>query len=297
MYRYTALLWAVRQCQTHAVLRLLQNGTNPNIAESVHGLTPLHLACIRDFNGSHLEIVKLLVNYGADINNPATNSQRSVLHIVSQKAAMDTFDYLLQRQDILLNQQDASGDTPLILTIKEGHEDLAKKLIEAGCDISSPCSGNETPFNCCIQNGRYKLGLIFIHHGCGVRVQDNFGGTHVVEMVHQAMKAEMEPDENEAFLSLIESILFLGAGIGSITDKNSPVSLLLKRKESDQMMGAVLAAACEPLSLLQICVVKIRDHLNSQSRGTSTASKMLNLPLPNLVKQQITQNYVSTTVE
>lgn len=55
----------------HIVKYLLENDVNPNVKVKIpSNLTPLHLACFAVANKPHinLETVKLLVNFGADVN-------------------------------------------------------------------------------------------------------------------------------------------------------------------------------------------------------------------------------------
>jgi ankyrin repeat protein len=83
---------------------LLENGANPNICYSSSSLgSPLHRVCQK---GS-LEAVKLLVEYGADLNYKETRNDRHGYY----------------------------KDSALLAAAKENHLDIVKYLIEHGADV------------------------------------------------------------------------------------------------------------------------------------------------------------------
>ena len=66
-YKATALFAASSMNRTDIVKLLIEKGANVNIPESYNKLTPLHRACYMP-NNSSLEIVKLLIENGADLS-------------------------------------------------------------------------------------------------------------------------------------------------------------------------------------------------------------------------------------
>ena len=66
-YKATALTVALTMKRTDIVKLLIEKGANVNIPESYNKLTPLHYACYMP-NNSSLEIVKLLIENGADLS-------------------------------------------------------------------------------------------------------------------------------------------------------------------------------------------------------------------------------------
>lgn len=66
-YKETALFAASSMKRTDIVKLLIEKGANVNIPESYNKLTPLHRACYMP-NNSSLEIVKLLIENGADLS-------------------------------------------------------------------------------------------------------------------------------------------------------------------------------------------------------------------------------------
>ena len=66
-YKETALFAASSLKRTDIVKLLIEKGANVNIPESYNKMTPLHRACYMP-NNSSLEIVKLLIENGADLS-------------------------------------------------------------------------------------------------------------------------------------------------------------------------------------------------------------------------------------
>jgi ankyrin repeat protein len=92
----TALCLAVEKQHASMASLLLEHGANPNAAGQYSGLNPLHLAAWE----GHLDLVKLLVRCGADID-----------------------------------AQDRSGATPFMLAVSNRHAEVALFLLACGTDL------------------------------------------------------------------------------------------------------------------------------------------------------------------
>ena len=95
---------------------ILKYGADVNI-KSLNGSTPLHWSC----SSGDLEIVKLLVQYGADVNATTNSwltdsvygksSGQTPLHWASENNKIEVVLYLLQ-QGSIPSAQDERGSTP-----------------------------------------------------------------------------------------------------------------------------------------------------------------------------------------
>ena len=137
------------------------------------GFTALHYAC---YNGN-IKLIKLLINYGADIN-AVNNNGLNVLHLSAQgnqstplyyfihkyKMNINTTDklgntslhwacfynndkalnYLLLCDKININIRNKNGFTPLHFSVLGRNIKAIKKLIMSGADISIKNNNNET---------------------------------------------------------------------------------------------------------------------------------------------------------
>nr|XP_002121336.3 protein TANC2-like [Ciona intestinalis] len=107
---------------------LLRSGANPNTPTEVFSnATPLsvvaHTGCI--------ELATLLLMFGADVNQPATNGM-AALTFAAAAGRHQVVDLLLRYRPAL-NQVDQNGQTALLHAILRGHTDVAKLLLT--CDL------------------------------------------------------------------------------------------------------------------------------------------------------------------
>ena len=97
----------------------------------------------------HVEIVKLLLKYGADIE---------------------------QGNETL-------GHTPLHIAADNGCYDVAKVLLENGAKVDSRCIRNETPLHIAVLNDRLEILLLLLEHNANVNALDESGVTPLLRAV------------------------------------------------------------------------------------------------------------------
>jgi len=101
--------------------------------KNAKGLTPLLVACERNFSNIVEELISLR---GADLST-IDEKGRSSLAIASFCGCVDVMDYLLCNEDanaLLLNKKDFNGCTPLWLAARTGNLKMVRRLIKAGAD-------------------------------------------------------------------------------------------------------------------------------------------------------------------
>jgi uncharacterized protein len=119
------------------VEQTLRNDTNLCNADNEYGLTALGVASHFD----HLEIVELLLNFGADINSVSNSNvsyipSNTALHAgIAGKASKELIEFLLN-QGANVNQTDSSGHTPLHVAAFEGSAEIVSLLLAYG-DVQS----------------------------------------------------------------------------------------------------------------------------------------------------------------
>ena len=94
------------------------------------GFTPLFYVCEK----GHIDIVKYLVEHGANINKEDKNDW-TPLFWACKEGHKDIVECLVE-QGVNVNKEDNDGWTPLILACKEGHKDIVKYLVEHGVDLN-----------------------------------------------------------------------------------------------------------------------------------------------------------------
>ncbi|KAL3878317.1 hypothetical protein ACJMK2_030680 [Sinanodonta woodiana] len=157
----TPLHLAVLTRQTIIVKRLLEAGARTDIQDH-RGNTPLHVACqigdseiasllmcnissrfileIRNFDGlkclhlaafhNNTEVIRILLNCGADINAGDAKSGRTILHWAAESGKEELVDLLLLSKDLNINSETYDGITAFELAGANGHLEIMRKLRE-----------------------------------------------------------------------------------------------------------------------------------------------------------------------
>jgi hypothetical protein len=142
------LLDAVEEGDIAKVQELLKKGADPNARDHGprerwwrYGKTPLCLAV----EHGHSEIVKLLIEHGADVN---------------ASCYIDSFE------------------TPLHRAVVDDNIEIAKLLIQNGADVNARRSFDGlTPLHLAALNGYSKMVRLLLENGADPSIRDNFGNT------------------------------------------------------------------------------------------------------------------------
>ena len=85
------------------------------------------------FGGKDTEIIKLLVENGADVN--LNTKFGSPLVAAADVGSKEITNYFIEKK-VDLNSQDKQGKTALMRAIYNSHPEVAKLLIDAGADVN-----------------------------------------------------------------------------------------------------------------------------------------------------------------
>ncbi|KAK3596453.1 hypothetical protein CHS0354_015925 [Potamilus streckersoni] len=160
--RQTPLHLAVITRQTAIVRKLLAAGAQTNV-HNHRGDTPMHIACrtgasdtlyllteslssqndleIRNYDGlkcihlavlnNNLDIIRFLLNSGADINAGDAKSGRTVFHWAAEYGKSELLDLILSRKDVDINMQTYDGITAFEMARANGHLEIMKMFCES----------------------------------------------------------------------------------------------------------------------------------------------------------------------
>ncbi|NMH71086.1 ankyrin repeat domain-containing protein [Bacillus sp. RO3] len=137
---------AIERGDMAAVEKSLRNDTNLCNAENELGLTALGVAA----HNGQLEIVQVLLNFGADIHSVSNSKvacipSNTALHAgIAGKASRELVEFLLD-QGANVDQPDSSGYTPLHIAAFGGSEEIASLLLAHGVNQENHPESERSP--------------------------------------------------------------------------------------------------------------------------------------------------------
>ena len=161
-----------------------------------HFVTPLIIAA----HNGHLNSVKILLQYGADIED------RGTLEIEDQviegctplwaAAAFGRLDVvkLLIEQNADVDGRTSTDSTPLRAAVYGGHLDDVRCLVESGADVNARTDRESTPLTVACYRGHLNTVTYLINKGAFIDLQDKDGNTalhYAVQWGHFEIVSEL----------------------------------------------------------------------------------------------------------
>ena len=161
-----------------------------------HFVTPLIIAA----HNGHLNSVKILLQYGADIED------RGTLEIEDQviegctplwaAAAFGRLDVvkLLIEQNADVDGRTSTDSTPLRAAVYGGHLDNVRCLVESGADVNARTDRESTPLTVACYRGHLNTVTYLINKGAFIDLQDKDGNTalhYAVQWGHFEIVSEL----------------------------------------------------------------------------------------------------------
>jgi ankyrin repeat protein len=138
----TALMKAVNSNDAAAVRKLIAQGANVDELEP-NGDAPLVMAAYL----GHTEIVRLLLEAGADVKAVDPGMKATALHAASYAGRTEAAKLLVQYGIEIDKQGPYNGYTALHDAIWQNNVDVAQVLIDAGADLTHKSHSGETPLD------------------------------------------------------------------------------------------------------------------------------------------------------
>ena len=209
-YGCTGLYMAAQEGHLEIVKLLLDAGADVNIP-SRSGQTPLYQAS----GQGYLEIVKLLLNAGADIK------VEGILYQAIKNGHLETLEFLLTAgADV--NSKDYSGRTALHSATSKGRRvEILKLLLNAGADINIQEYNGITPLYLAASQGNLEVVKLLLDAGADVNIPGRSGQTPLyrasgqgyVEIVKLLLDAKANVDTQQCDG---ETALYLAASQGNL---------------------------------------------------------------------------------
>ena len=260
---------SVSECVTHVyqaardgssnltdILKRLKNEQRKTALETKtedcgHFVTPLIIAA----RNGHLNSVKILLGYGADIE--ARGTLKTGIEVIEgctplwAAASFGRLDVvkLLIEQNADVDGRTSTGSTPLRTAAINGHLDVVRCLVESGADVNARTITENTPLIVACYHGHLNVVIYLIDKGAFVDLQNKDGSTalHVaaqrghLEIVSQLLdlRASQLPNNqgltpllyacNECSIEMVECLI------------NRPECTKEQRIDALELLGATIA--------------------------------------------------------
>jgi ankyrin repeat protein len=136
--------------------------------------SPLHIAVAR----RSVEIVKLLIDSGANVDAEGVGSQRKAhpLHVAARVEGLAVATLLLER-GAKVDSRDQEGRTPLIIAASNGQTEVAELLLQKGADpLAEESAYHDTAIYIAAMHGHLGVVRLMLSKGVGVNVQNTHTG-------------------------------------------------------------------------------------------------------------------------
>jgi ankyrin repeat protein len=224
------------------IKELLNNGAKPDIKD-LGGTSPLS-ACARDGLKIHVEIMKILLDSGADINQKNKKGESPIFR-ATRNNNIDIIKFLLD-SGADINAKTNRGLTPLSTAAFNNYIDMIKVLVKRGADINtSDTSRGWSP----LDNAIYKGNITIVKYLCenGATITENSFSIAIEEgyanVLKYFKKLGLNAPANSIYSlvknnnpKLINLLLKMGGDLNYIDDSGeTPLSIAMFNKSYECM--------------------------------------------------------------
>ncbi|XP_062571318.1 ankycorbin-like [Saccostrea cucullata] len=151
------------------------SGSTPKVAkESAMDEIRMVLRLFSSVYQNDLAEFKCLLKSGVDPN--ATDCEgNSLMHILIENGLFDMAESLVTQEAYDINQQDRNGQTPLMLAVILGEEDIIRLLVRGGADVNEVNNTGKSALLIALEDGKFEIAEYLIKHGSDVNIVDRLG--------------------------------------------------------------------------------------------------------------------------
>jgi ankyrin repeat protein len=220
----SCLIMAARVGNVDIVKALLDAGAPVDATDPEYHQTPLMVAA----RAGHAPIASLLIKHGAKIDAQTRTGPTPKFRPPSSNSGSKGAGIVRGGWPERGERDPTPGaKTPLLYATREGHEDIAKLLLDSGASLEKADADGVTPLLMAVLNGRISLARSLIARGANVNVSDWYGQTPLwaaVDLRNLDVSGPTRDNgvDREAAFALIELLLEKGASPNARTREYPP---------------------------------------------------------------------------
>ncbi|XP_030835495.1 ankyrin repeat domain-containing protein 17 isoform X5 [Strongylocentrotus purpuratus] len=219
----TPLMEAASAGHVDIVKLLLEYGADAN-AQSSAGNTPLMYAC----NGGHEEIVKILLDQGANIEDHNENGHTPLMEAASS-GHVNIAKILLEKGAGINTHSNEFKESALTLACYKGHLEMVKFLLEAGADHEHKTDEMHTALMEASMDGHVEVARLLLDHGAQVN------------MPADSFESPLTLAACGGHVKLASLLIERGANIEEVNDEGYTPLMEAAREGHEEMVALLLA--------------------------------------------------------
>lgn len=194
------------------------------------------------------KMAKILINYGADINNTDLHD-RNVLYDALSFGDHQFLAYLLSLEELKKNHIDTKGNTLFQHPEVIKNDEIAKDLLRAGIDPTIATKENEPYLLQIVLRGEEAEELIDIalNNQANVNNKTNTNKTIITELIAIATKVPVEAKSQKLFLlKIIKKMISFGGDINTLDDNHENTLFNAVREKDFELTSFLLSEKINP---------------------------------------------------
>ena len=128
----------------------------------------------------HVEVVKLLISNGANVNDKRTDGGTSALYAASQEGHVEVVELLITNGANVNDKTTDDGTSSIIAASDQGHVHVAELLLSKGANINDTDNNGTSSILAASYQGHVHVVKLLLSKGANINDKDNDGTSSII---------------------------------------------------------------------------------------------------------------------